>query len=52
MPPVHGLYTDQESFAVKPVPLDHDDREQDTLTADTPHERSTPHPGWARGGMR
>jgi hypothetical protein len=38
---------EQEIFALMPVPLDHDDREQDILTADTPHELNANHPGWA-----
>ena len=55
IPSVHGLYADQpadqESFAVMPVLLDHDARDQDTLIADTPHERNAVRGGWARRGM-
>jgi len=52
----HGLYAyqpaDKESFALMPVPLDHDARQQDILTAGTLHERDAIRAGWARGGTR
>jgi hypothetical protein len=43
---------DQESFAVMPVPLDHDARQQDIRTTGTPHELDAIRAGWARQGTR